>query len=92
MILIKLNGSKAEDLLSRVLKLEQLFVKKFKITVNFTLLKDYLKIFAFQVNEPKLFIENFTKLSIGKFDLTQILKAFEDQCVAQEIYIEFKNT
>lgn len=87
---IKLNLKKAEDLLSKIFTLEQSLSRKFKVSVNFGLLKDYLKIFTFPIDEPRLFIENFSKLSTGKFDLIQILKVLEDQCAAQEIYQAFK--
>ena len=89
---IKLNIQKAGNYLDQIIKLEELLSKKFKIQTTFGLLKNYLKIFTFPIDNPTLFLENFNKLSSGKFDLTQVLKAFEDQHAAQQIYQTFKNS
>ena len=89
---MKLNSEKAEILLNKIKELEISFFKNFNVNPSFHLLKDYLKIFICQIENPEMFLENFKKFSQGKFDLNQILKALYDQQMAQEIYQYFKDS
>lgn len=88
---VKLNQTKAEELINQIIDLEILIVKRFKVSVSAGIIKDYLSIFVCPIDLPNLFIENFKKFSTGKFDLNQILKALEDQQAAHSIYQHFKN-
>lgn len=88
---LKFNQAKAHDFLQKLCDLEDSLGKRYNVPVNYGIVRDYLSIFNWNIEDPSGFIENFRKHSNGKFELTMVLKALEDQQSAQEIYQVFIN-
>lgn len=88
--LLKMNNEIAIALINDIKVLEGYLKHQFESIPYYSIILDYLKIFAFPIESKEDFVKNFSLISGNRFDFIQILKALEDQQEAMQIYDAFK--
>lgn len=88
--LLKLNSRTSAQLADEVRSLVSALKAQFDSVPYSRVITDYLRIFTFPPEPNEKFIENFDSISGGRFEFTQILRAFEDQRLAMRLYESFK--
>lgn len=86
---IKINEKCLNQLISSISELEKILNHK-KIIPYLAIIRDYLEYFQHIFRSNGDFLR-FLKTSNNKFNITQILKALDDQRLAHELYCELGN-
>lgn len=86
----KMNPKTAEKLSKEIEQLEAKLRNEFNQVPFIKTISDYIGIFKVSPEDSESFISNFEQLSLGRFELNQILKVLEDQKSAMKLYTVYK--
>lgn len=87
---IKMNAQRSARLANEIYSLELSMKSQFETVPHLKAILNYLQIFMFPTDPSEDFVQNFNKISGGRFELIQILRSLEDQRQAMKIYEAFK--
>ncbi|TBU08185.1 hypothetical protein CWI36_0171p0030 [Hamiltosporidium magnivora] len=87
---LKLNTSKAEQLLFEVSDFKNIHRNKLIYVPLISMLEKYLKIFLCNPNDTETFITNFFHFSSGSFSFSQIISVLEDAKNNVNLFVRYK--